>query len=160
MIRRSDGRNEPVKGMWPVFSATAKEIREAYGAEISPEHEILAGFTYDGDYSPVPVGIDSRYVMGYEAAHINISGASGVATKTSFALFLIYSLLSSNNRILSDKDQNSVAAIAFNVKEADLMFIDYLPEDWNWIFSCSSFVSFYSVYIGETSIEMWICTCL
>ena len=130
VIRRSDGRNEPVKGMWPVFSATAKEIREAYGAEISPEHEILAGFTYDGDYSPVPVGIDSRYVMGYEAAHINISGASGVATKTSFALFLIYSLLSSNNRILIDKDQNSVAAIAFNVKEADLMFIDYLPEDW------------------------------
>jgi len=107
--------------MWPVTFATAKEIQDAYGADISPEHAVLAGFTYDDRGKPVPICIDSRYVVGYEAAHINISGASGVATKTSYALFLLYSLLA-----YSDRHNGSIAAIAFNVKEADLMFIDKL----------------------------------
>jgi hypothetical protein len=122
VVRRSDGRTEPVRGVWPVTFATAKEIREAYGAEISPEHEVLAGFTYDDQRNPVPISLDARYILGYEAAHVNISGASGVATKTSYALFLLYGLLAYSER--------SVAAIAFNVKEADLMFIDQLPKSW------------------------------
>ncbi|MEM3433432.1 MAG: hypothetical protein QXQ66_08170 [Candidatus Hadarchaeum sp.] len=126
VVRRSDGRTEPIRGTWPVTFATAKEIREAYGAEISPEHEVLAGFTYDDQGNPVPISLDARYVVGYEAAHINISGASGVATKTSYALFLLYGLLA-----YSEKCDGSVAAVAFNVKEADLMFIDHLPEEWN-----------------------------
>ncbi|MGB9774633.1 MAG: hypothetical protein ACPL4I_11520 [Bacteroidota bacterium] len=126
VVRRSDGRTEPIRGVWPVAFAAAKEIREAYGAEISPEHEVLAGFTYDDQGNPVPIGLDARYVVGYEAAHINISGASGVATKTSYALFLLYGLLA-----YSQQSSASVAAIAFNVKEADLMFIDRLPRSWD-----------------------------
>ena len=125
VVRRSDGRTEPIRGTWPVYFATAEEIRQAYGAEISSEHEVLAGFTYDDQHKPVPISFDARYVLGYEAAHVNISGASGVATKTSYALFLLYSLLA-----YSEKHNGSVAAIAFNVKEADLMFIDNLPEGW------------------------------
>lgn len=125
VVRRSDGRTEPVRGTWPVTFATAKEIREAYGAEISPEHEVLAGFTYDDQGNAVPIGIDARYVIGYEAAHINIAGASGVATKTSYALFLLFGLLAH-----SEHHGGSVATIAFNVKEADLMLIDRLPEKW------------------------------
>jgi hypothetical protein len=125
VVRRSDGRTEPVRGTWPVTFASAQEIREAYGAEISPDHEILAGFTYDDQRYPVPIGLDTRFVIGYEAAHINIAGASGVATKTSYALFLLYSLLAYNT-----KHPGSVAAIAFNVKEADLMFIDQQPANW------------------------------
>jgi DNA helicase HerA-like ATPase len=131
VVRRSDGRTEPIRGAWPVFFATAEEIREAYGEEIPTEYEILAGFTYDDQRNPVPINFDARYVLGYEAAHVNISGASGVATKTSYALFLLYSLLA-----YSEKHNGSVAAIAFNVKEADLMFIDNLPKGWeelkNW----------------------------
>jgi DNA helicase HerA-like ATPase len=122
VVRRSDGRREPIRGTWPVTFASAKEIREAYGAQISPEHEILAGFTYDNRKDPVPIGLDARYVVGYEAAHINISGASGVATKTSYALFLLYALLAH-----SERHDGGVAAIAFNVKEADLMFVDAVP---------------------------------
>ena len=126
VVRRSDGRMEPIRGTWPVTFASAKEIREAYGAEIPPENEVLAGFTYDDQRNPVPIGLDARYVVGYEAAHINIAGASGVATKTSYALFLLYALLAH-----SEQHGGSVAAIAFNVKEADLMFIDKLPESWD-----------------------------
>jgi len=122
VVRRSDGRMEPIRGTWPVTFASAAEIRKAYGAQISPEHEILAGFTYDDRKDPVPIVLDARYVVGYEAAHVNISGASGVATKTSYALFLLYALLA-----YSERHDGGVAAIAFNVKEADLMFIDDLP---------------------------------
>jgi hypothetical protein len=125
VVRRSDGRMEPIRGTWPVAFASAKEIREAYGAQISPEHEVLAGFTYDDRRDPVPIGLDARYVVGYEAAHVNISGASGVATKTSYALFLLYGLLAH-----SEQHDGGVAALAFNVKEADLMFLDDLPTTW------------------------------
>lgn len=123
VVRRSDGRTEPIRGTWPVRFASGREIREAYGSEISSDHEVLAGFTYDEERNPVPISLDARYVVGYEAAHINISGASGVATKTSYALFLIYALLAYNDQ----HNDDSVAVIAFNVKEADLMFIDRLP---------------------------------
>ncbi len=125
VVRRSDGRMEPIRGTWPVAFASAKEIREAYGAQIPLEHEVLAGFTYDDHREPVPIGLDARYVVGYEAAHVNISGASGVATKTSYALFLLYGLLAH-----SEQHDGGVAALAFNVKEADLMFLDNLPTTW------------------------------
>jgi len=122
VVRRSDGRMEPIRGTWPVAFASAKEIREAYGTQIPEEYEVLAGFTYDDKKDPVPIGLDARYVVGYEAAHVNISGASGVATKTSYALFLLYALLA-----YSERHNGGVAAIAFNVKEADLMFVDAVP---------------------------------
>lgn len=122
VIRRNDGKIEPIRGTWPVAFARAYEIQQAYHAGIPEEHEVLAGFTYDGNKEPVPICLDARYVMGYEAAHINISGASGMATKTSYALFLLYGLLAH-----SERHNRDIAAIAFNVKEADLMFIDKLP---------------------------------
>jgi DNA helicase HerA-like ATPase len=130
VVRRSDGKAEPVRGMWEVTFATPKQIREAYGADISSEHEVLAGFTYDDKGNPVPITLDERYVLGYEAAHINIAGASGLATKTSYALFLLYSFLAYNERH-KNESKETVAAIAFNVKEADLMFIDNLPQNWD-----------------------------
>jgi hypothetical protein len=130
VVRRSDGKAEPVRGMWEVTFATPKQIREAYGADISSEHEVLAGFTYDDKGNSVPITLDARYVLGYEAAHINIAGASGLATKTSYALFLLYSFLAYNGRS-ENENKETVAAIAFNVKEADLMFIDNLPRNWD-----------------------------
>lgn len=124
VVRRSDNRMEPIRGFWPVMFASAEEIQEAYGSDIPADYRVLAGFTYDDKNNPVPIFLDARYILGYEAAHVNISGASGVATKTSYALFLIYSILAYGEK----QKEDSVAAIAFNVKEADLMFIDKLPE--------------------------------
>lgn len=126
VIRRSDGRLEPIRGSWPVSFATADEICKAYGSDIPEKYQILAGFTYDAEEKePVPITLDARYVLGYEAAHVNISGASGVATKTSYALFLLFSILAYGKL---NQNNDSVGVIVFNVKEADLMFIDQLPE--------------------------------
>ena len=40
----------------------------------------------------MPVFIDVDFLDGTKGAHVNISGVSGVATKTTYATFLLYGL--------------------------------------------------------------------
>src|SRR5690606_9475989 len=47
-----------------------------------------AGLSRDGQ----PVFIDLEFLDGTRGAHVNISGVSGVATKTTYATFLLHSL--------------------------------------------------------------------
>ncbi len=68
-----------------------------------------------------PVALNFDFVNGAQGAHVNISGVSGVATKTSFALFLLYSIF--NSEALGVERANSKAVI-FNVKGEDLFFLD------------------------------------
>lgn len=132
VVFRDDNRFEPPVGNWGVYFATAEEIIQAYNAEVPDEFAILSGFTWDDTKSPVPIYLDSRFVLGYEGAHVNISGASGLATKTSFALFLIESVIGRTLSTIDDPNEKSkTAAILFNVKEADLMRIDDGPSDWD-----------------------------
>lgn len=128
VVRRSDGRFEPPSGNWPVSFATADEIMEAYGADIPEAQRVLAGFTFDAERQPVPIFVDSTYLLGYEGAHLNISGASGLATKTSYALFFLQSILAH-----CAAHSEPVGVIAFNVKEADLMRIDLGAKTWQEI---------------------------
>src|SRR5574341_938787 len=123
VVRRTDGKNQPVSGSWRVRFAESEEIEQAYGADVKKDKALLAGFALDANEKPVPIRLDSRFVLGYEGAHVNIAGASGLATKTSYALFLIYSILS-----YSKSHNEQVAAVAFNVKESDLLRIDRLPQ--------------------------------
>jgi len=51
---------------------------------------------------------------------VNISGVSGVATKTTYALFLLYSLFNGRSLALNQPAH----AIVFNVKGEDLMWLD------------------------------------
>ena len=74
------------------------EVRRAVDAErdealdlTTVEHKVPAGLTRDGQ----PVVLDLDFIDGTKGAHINISGISGVATKTSYATFLLYSMLTS-----------------------------------------------------------------
>jgi len=62
-----------------------------------------------------------EFLDGSRGAHINISGISGVATKTSYATFLLYGLFQSG--ILEEQATNT-RAIIFNVKGEDLLFLD------------------------------------
>ncbi len=64
------------------------------------------------------VYLDRRYLLGPEGAHVNISGISGLATKTSYAMFLIQSLLQ------TAPDRDKIAVILLNVKHGDLLHID------------------------------------
>jgi hypothetical protein len=66
-----------------------------------------------------PVYLDADFLVGPEAAHLNISGVSGLATKTSAVTFLLSSLFQT-----FPVSKGTVAAICFNVKGPDLCFLD------------------------------------
>jgi uncharacterized protein len=66
-----------------------------------------------------PIFLDADFLFGPEAAHLNISGVSGLATKTSAVEWLLASIFSH-----FPPQKGSVAAICFNVKGPDLLFLD------------------------------------
>jgi DNA helicase HerA-like ATPase len=75
------------------------EVARATGAELEKalyfdrmEHRFVAGQTREGQ----KIFGNLDFLDGSRGAHVNISGISGVATKTSCALFLLYSLFHSD----------------------------------------------------------------
>ena len=66
-----------------------------------------------------PVYLDCDFLLGPEAAHLNITGVSGLATKTSAVEFLLSSIFQT-----FPAHRGSVAAVCFNVKGPDLCFLD------------------------------------
>jgi DNA helicase HerA-like ATPase len=81
------------------------------------EKRLPAGLSRDEE----PLYLDLDFLDGTRGAHVNISGVSGVATKTSYATFLLYSLFHSG--VLGSEAVNTKALI-FNVKGEDLLFLD------------------------------------
>src|SRR5207244_1351612 len=81
------------------------------------ERRIPAGMSRDGE----PVFLDLDFLDGSRGAHVNISGVSGVATKTTYALFLLYALF--HSPVLGGYGANT-KALVFNVKGEDLMWLD------------------------------------
>jgi DNA helicase HerA-like ATPase len=69
-----------------------------------------------------PVFVNFEFVDGTRGGHVSISGVSGIATKTSFATFLLHSIF--NSGVLAGEAHNTKALI-FSVKGEDLLFLDY-----------------------------------
>lgn len=69
-----------------------------------------------------PVYVDLDFFDGRKGGHMSISGISGVATKTSFALFFLR-LLSARPDILGEGAAN-LRILVFNVKGEDLLWLD------------------------------------
>jgi hypothetical protein len=65
------------------------------------------------------VHLDADFLLGPEAAHLSISGVSGLATKTSAVEWLLASIFAH-----FPPRKGRVAAVAFNVKGPDLCFLD------------------------------------
>jgi len=81
------------------------------------DHRLPIGLARDG----LPLYLNLDFLDGTRGAHVNISGISGVATKTSYATFLLYSLF--NGAVLGPEAANT-KALVFNVKGEDLLFLD------------------------------------
>lgn len=77
-----------------------------------------AGFGRDGE----PIAIDLDFFDGRKGGHMSISGISGVATKTSFALFFLR-LLSARPDVVGVGAAN-LRILVFNVKGEDLLWLD------------------------------------
>jgi DNA helicase HerA-like ATPase len=81
-----------------------------------------AGLSRDDE----PLYVNLEFLDGTRGAHVNISGISGVATKTTYATFLLYSLFTSG--VLGAEATNT-KALVFNVKGEDLLFLDHPNVD-------------------------------
>jgi uncharacterized protein len=82
------------------------------------KHRLIIGLGRDG----APLYANFEFIDGTRGAHINISGISGVATKTSYATFLLYSMFHSG---LLGAEAANTKALIFNVKGEDLLFLDH-----------------------------------
>jgi uncharacterized protein len=99
-----------------VRRAAGQERAEAlYFDQMS--NRVPVGRSRDG----APIYINMEFLDGARGAHVSISGISGVATKTSFALFLLHSIFSSG--ALGLRAVNA-KALVFSVKGEDLLFLD------------------------------------
>ncbi len=103
---------------------------------LADEHDVavalrMDGYLRDGARTGIPIGIyhaggtdapiylDADFLVGPEAAHLNITGVSGLATKTSAVEWLLSSLFTH-----FPEKKGSIAAVAFNVKGPDLCYLD------------------------------------
>lgn len=108
--------------MGQVFLATEEDVAVALRMD---------GYLREGARTGIPIGVyraggtdsaiylDADFLVGPEAAHLNITGVSGLATKTSAVEWLLASIFAH-----FPASKGSVAAVCFNVKGPDLCFLD------------------------------------
>ena len=115
----------PVQNGQRVSLGDREDIEEALGLD-EVKNKTVCGYLQmyegvDGAEVDLPVYVNSDFLIGPEGAHLNISGISGLATKTSYAMFLLNAL---QQKYMADKEKKSVAYIFLNVKGRDLLTID------------------------------------
>src|SRR5437762_1775213 len=91
----------------------------------------MDSYLREGANTGVPVGVyraggtdaviylDADFLLGPEAAHLNITEVSGLTTRTSAVEWLLSSLCTR-----SPEEKGSIAAVALNVKGPDLCYLD------------------------------------
>ncbi len=102
-----------------VSRATGDEREQALYFDRMPRR-IPIGVGRDGE----PLYLNAEFLDGTRGAHVSISGISGVATKTSFATWLLYAVFGSGVLGGSGETANT-RALVFNVKGEDLLFLDH-----------------------------------
>jgi hypothetical protein len=119
----------PVLDGKQVSLCNEKDIRTALGLE-NVDNPLVCGYLqmYQGEETrKIKVELNSHFLIGPDGAHINISGISGLAAKTSYSMFLLnaiqHKFKPDNNTEGIEKKEN-VAFVFFNVKGRDLMAID------------------------------------
>lgn len=101
----------------PVSTCSADDIRIALGLnDINQESAVAAGILKASNGVQVPIDYNCDFLIGPEGAHLNVSGISGLATKTSYIMFLL--------KAMQVKLGNDVAIIVMNVKGDDLLHVD------------------------------------
>lgn len=123
----------PLQSNAKVMLATADEINYALGLK-DIKNPLVCGYlemyegTRDSEKVTLPVNLNSKFIIGPEGAHLNISGISGLAAKTSYAMFLLKAIQDGYLSNDDDDDDDSVAFVLFNVKGKDLLAIDQLND--------------------------------
>jgi len=123
VLSNSDDIYMPVPNEKLVYFADAAGIERALGIDtMRTQDRIPAGLIKMSNGASTVACLDKRYVLGPDGAHINIAGISGLATKTSYAMFILQSILQKT------PDISKVAVVILNVKQGDLLQIDKEPD--------------------------------
>jgi DNA helicase HerA-like ATPase len=111
-----------------VTLADASDVTKALGLD-NIKNPLPCGIIemYEGDDKiKIPVNFNSHFLIGPEGAHLNISGISGLASKTSYAMFLLKSI---QQKYIQEIENESVAFVFLNVKGRDLLAIDQSNDE-------------------------------
>lgn len=111
------------------------DIRIALGLD-AVKNPIVAGYLemYKGESKiRVKVDLNSKFLLGPDGAHLNVSGISGLAAKTSYSMFLLNAIQQKlcvlNESDKEDENKQNIAFVFFNVKGRDLLAIDEKNEN-------------------------------
>lgn len=123
----------PLQSNAKVMLASADEINYALGLK-NIQNPLVCGYLemYEGTKNcekvTLPVNLNSKFIIGPEGAHLNISGISGLASKTSYAMFLLKAIQDCYMKKNPKEEEDSVAFVLFNVKGKDLLAIDQIND--------------------------------
>ena len=119
----------PVLDGQQVSLCDEEDIKTALGlSEEDVKNPLVCGYLqmYKGEETRrVKVILNSHFLVGPDGAHINVSGISGLAAKTSYSMFLL-KIIQSKFRT---ENGETAAFVFFNVKGRDLMAIDQPNPD-------------------------------
>jgi hypothetical protein len=129
VVANSQNIYTPVLDGYHVSLADADDVKEALGLR-NINNPLPCGYIEMFE-SPnnitIPVHFNSHFLIGPEGAHLNISGISGLASKTSYAMFLLKAI--QDEYIGGNKKGETVAFVILNVKGRDLLAIDEANDE-------------------------------
>lgn len=107
----------PIRNEARVYFADQEAFEDAFGIKALPiERRIPAGLIKMSNHNKAIAYLDRDFVLGPEAGHVNISGISGLAATTSYAMFLIQS-------ILQLSQEGDIGVVLFNTRYDDLLHL-------------------------------------
>lgn len=119
----------PVLDSRPVALCDEEDVKRALGlSDDDVQNPLVCGYLqmYKGEEQiKVRVILNSHFLIGPDGAHLNISGISGLAAKTSYSMFLLRAI----QEKFRTEDGETAAFVFFNVKGRDLMAIDEANTD-------------------------------
>ena len=126
-VRSAQGRRHP-RGSRGVGLPGPRRGRRARHGRRAPQGALRRR---DGPAAPVglgrdgePVHVDLDFFDGRKGGHMSVSGISGVATKTSFALFFLRMLTAREHAGIVGEGAANLRVLVFNVKGEDLLWLD------------------------------------
>ncbi len=133
VVHNTENKYTPVLHDSPVSLCTADQIREALGLK-EIKNPLTCGYM-EMYGEKVKVDINDKFLIGPDGAHLNVSGISGLACKTSYTMFLLNALqqkyIKQYQEALDQDSENTrkIAYLIFNVKGRDLLTLDIPNEN-------------------------------
>lgn len=134
VIKNTKAIYTPVQDGSQVRLASKEEVSEALGLD-KVKNALPCGYIQmysknKNEQVRLPVNFNGKFLIGPEGAHLNISGISGLAAKTSYAMFLLKGIQHRMSQAGEEKPfgDESVAFVVINVKGRDLLTLDREPD--------------------------------